>query len=75
MLETFRVYSASNLYDADALGGLDKLKILQLARIKKLKTLKFLNHIEKIEKCLILPNNVKVEDEDYTPLDRFNHTH
>lgn len=70
-LRNIRVYGAPNLIDSDSVKVLKNLTRFNLARVKKIKSLAFLNECNKIEDCIIHPANVKVQDGNYSPLDRF----
>ncbi len=70
-LERLRIWNAPNLYDASEIGKLKNLKFIQIAKVKNLKSLNFLNKLNKLDICNIHKSMVKVEDGNYTYLEKF----
>jgi len=70
-MEWLRLWSVRNLYDASAISNLKNLDFLQIAKVNNLKSLSFLNKLKNLSVCNIHKSMVKVEDGDYSLIDKF----
>lgn len=69
-LITLRLWNCPNLKNGASISNLKNLNTLQISKVKYLTSLSFLNELENLQICAIHPSNVKLMNNDYSPLER-----
>ena len=69
-LKNVRFWNCPSLKNAQQLSNAVNIEVLQISKVKELENLNFLNHLKKLKICAIHPSNVKLKNNDYSPLNK-----